>query len=648
MNPTEPANTGAAFPSWTWADVLWLLAIGLVGLVLRIGSAVQYAAHPIGQWPWVDEGAYWTRAIEIGSGRWLPDLPFYQDPLFPYALSALIRIVGPEIATLRVALAGLGALTPLFVFLAGRWGLGRAEGVLAGLATAVYGPLIFTDGLLEKEGLAALLAAIALTISARCLNAGPRWRMAGIAAAGWTWGLVALLRANALIVAPIGFVWAASLGLSRRSRALLSTSFVAGFGLAIAPAVVVNAIVAKPPELIVTTWQGGANFYIGNGTGATGTYWAPDFVEATPAREALDFKAEASRRSGRGLTPGEVSRYWFGQGITRWREAPVASVALLAKKIGLLLNDFEVPDNQDRDFVRIVAAPRLAWGFVGFGGLFPFAVLGLVRRDRTRFWQILAASTVVGLASTAVFFVVGRYRIPWLPGLALLGAVGAVDLHALARSRRWKSLAWRLTLVAAPAVVLAGRPLDDPVPDRWGHAEIALAVAELGASHLEPAIDALDDARAFGPEAAFRVDQIVSEGPVHDRLATLVGSRLEDNRGRPDLLRSTLARWLRQVPEGQAEARRLLDQALALDPTDRVALRERGALRLAEVEEPEARKEAAKELALAARPPNGDPSAAILGAILARDGDLLPDLDNERFRLLSPRLPLARAVLGRR
>lgn len=601
MGTTGRAIEGEAPGSWGRGDSAWLLVIGLVALGLRLGYVLEYAGHPIGRMPWVDEGAYWTRALEIRSGRWLPDRPFYQDPLFPYLLAGLMEVVGPGIARLRVALACLGALTPAAVFLAGRWGLGRAEGVAAGLVAAAYGPAIFTDGLLEKEGTAGLLAASALAIGALAIRSPARGRAGWLAAGGWAWGLVALLRANAMVVGPIGAAWAAGLGERRRVGIGLAFAFALGFALAIAPPVAINAYVGRPPELLVTTWQSGANFFIGNGPGATGTYWAPPFVEANPAREADDFAAEASRLAGRPMTPGQVSRFWFGRGLARWREAPAASLGLLARKLGLLLNDFEVPDNQDREYVQVVAAPRLAWGVVGLGWLAPWAALGLARGDRSAFWRLVAGSTVAGLASTAAFFVVGRYRIPWVPGLALLGAAGAVDVARLARGGRWRSLAWRLGLVALPVVALAWRPAGEPAPDRWGHAEIALAVAELGESHLEPAIDALDDARALGPGAAGRVAEITASGPVRDRLAALVRSRLENSRGRDDVPRAGRARWLRQVPEGRAEARRLLEAALAEDPEDRRALRERGAWRLGDAGDPEARREAARDLARAAR-----------------------------------------------
>jgi hypothetical protein len=116
------------------------------------------------------------------------------------------------------------------------------------------------------------------------------------------------------VLAPVGAAWwvgrGRRLGTGRPHgrRALL---FLLGFVLALAPATLINALVSHPTEWILTTWQAGANFYIGNGPEATGAYAAPEFVEANPAREADDFAAEARRRAGRPLTPAAVSRFWF-------------------------------------------------------------------------------------------------------------------------------------------------------------------------------------------------------------------------------------------------------------------------------------------------------------------------------------------------
>ncbi|MBX6316464.1 MAG: hypothetical protein IRY99_26665, partial [Isosphaeraceae bacterium] len=428
---------------------------------------------------------------------------------------------------------------------------------------------VFTDALLEKEGPAALVASAALFLSARAAEPGRSWRSA--LGMGLAWGVVALLRANALVLAPLGILW--WLGWSGaggwRSRLMAGVVYGVGFAAALAPVTAINWAVSHPHELILTTWQAGPNFYIGNGPEATGTYAAPAFVEANPAHEAADFAAEARRRSGRDLSPSRVSRFWLMEGLRRWGEAPLASLRLLGWKLILLANNVEIPDNQDMEVVRLVAAPALGLAVLSFGGLAPWATLGLGlgRPARTPFWWFLVGSTLAGLASTAAFFVVGRYRIPWVPGLLLLGAAGAVDATRRALSRHWRSLASRLLRFALPAAALAWWPIPEPAPDRWGHAAIELALAHFEAGQLEPGIDALDDARALGPGPSARVAELLA-GPYHDRLATLIGLRLalaRDLGGAPAWRR---ARWLRQLPEGRVEARRLLESALATRPED--------------------------------------------------------------------------------
>ena len=78
-------------------DIAWLLAIGILGLGLRLIYVTQYTAHPLGRVLYVDEVVYWERAQAILGGSWLPDRPFYQDPLIHYLLAGLMSVVGKEV-----------------------------------------------------------------------------------------------------------------------------------------------------------------------------------------------------------------------------------------------------------------------------------------------------------------------------------------------------------------------------------------------------------------------------------------------------------------------------------------------------------------------------------------------------------------------
>jgi len=617
-------------------EIGWMLVIGLLALGLRLLYASEYIAHPLGRLLWVDEIVYWERARAILRGCWLPDRPFFQDPLIHYLLAGVMSLLGTEVSTIRVALICMGAFTPVVTYWVGQRALGQTEGILAGLALAIYGPLVFTDGQLEKEGIGALATALALAGTMRA--AEPNRSTASAALAGYLWGIVTLLRANAILIALVGVVWwliCPNLALSHVRRRTSAVGFLAGFILALAPVSLVNLIVSRPHEFILTTWQGGAMFYAGNGPEASGI-GEPSFIHRDPHIEASDFTTEAERRTGRLLTPGQVSAFWMSEGIKRWREAPTASLRFLGLKISLLLNDLEIPDSQSIDWVRLAAAPSLSLAFLSFGWLTPWAAIGLARTQRSPFWWFLVVTTVVGLGSTAIFLVLGRYRVPWAPGLALLAATGLVDLRRQLAKRQWQRVTWRLLLIAVPVATLSWRPEVDPDPDRWGYFQLALFIAYLQAGDVDAAIDVLDDARAANPRAEVSAT-VLAHGSVHDLLATAISRRwvnvLQDPASA--LVRARLARV---IPETHKLAGHLLEEASRALPDSPIAWRERGGWWLGQQhEDPSARSRALK----AYRQASDDPSGRISLALLTSNSQLLdghPIVRPERLRL-------ARAVI---
>jgi hypothetical protein len=604
-------------------DVGWLVAIGLCGAVVRLVFAWQYTRDPLGRYAWVDESNYRSWAESILHGGWWPLRPFYQDPLYPYWLACLMGVVGSDVVVLRLVSAGLGALTPMAVAWAGRVGLGRAEGLVAGWAAALYAPLIFADGSLEKEGFATFWTALALGLMAH-LSRSERPVWAGTA--GMAWGIVGLLRSNALMMAPLGAAWLmvrpAEPATSGRHRGWrLALAYLAGFLLVVMPVAAINTAMSNPRELLGTTWQLGPNFYIGNGPEADGTYVAPPFVRAHPAYEPGDYAAEAMRRAGRALTPGQVSRFWLVEGLKQWARAPIASVNLLLRKLALLTHRSEIPDNQDMEFVQLVAAPALGCGIIHFGIVFPLAAVGLARVPRTRFWWILSLSTGVGLAATALFFVVGRYRVPWVSGLILLASAGVVDLVRLARLRDWRAIAWRVGALVLPAVLLSWRPQADPAPNRWGNQLIALGVANLRDGRADAAIDALDLARASSPAMAANVRRLSSDGPLHELLRETIDHELAGAPAPADEAHRAIlqARLLRQLPETSAQARSLLETGRRAHPVGPSVNREWAALVLSWPDRPDDRVRALEALKQAARSPEGDHRAARLVSVLTSD-----------------------------
>jgi len=631
-------------------NVAGFVVIALVAVFLRVLFAWQYTSHPLGQYPWVDEASYWTWARAISAGQWVPVAPFYQDPLYPYSLAGLMGIVGTSVSTLRLASAALGVLSPLVVGLVGYRAVGRAEGLVAGSLMAVYGPLIFVDGSLEKEGMATLCVGLALGATAIWSFSVRRVGLCA-AGAGFAWGVVALLRSNALLVAPLAVVWwiAATRGQSRLGRrAIPAACFLAGWATAVSPAVVANYFVSRPHELLGTTWQLGPNFYIGNNPKATGRYAAPPFVRPNPAYEAADFATEAARRAGHRLTLGEVNRYWLFRGLRYWWDAPGSAASLLIKKVLMVTNHREIPDNQDPVFIAIIAAPALKAGIVGFGGLLPFAALSLRRSGQTSFLRFVQLATALGLISTAGFFVVGRYRVPWTPGLALLAAVGLVDLIRRVRARAGRQIIVRLGLLLVPGLALSWWPDLGPPPQDWATNLLNLGLANLRAGQIDAAVDAFDDARALDTNGAFLIRSVCESQAVRGGFAAAlisIGGSSDDFSEPTVALRR--ARLLRQIPDRASEAVALLRASLRGHPADPGLRRELGLALIDRSTNPSGFSDSLAILRGVAS--QGDRSAAITVALATNNATNLPPPSGVRSdRAGDIRLTLTRTIITSR
>ncbi|HEX2041288.1 MAG TPA: hypothetical protein VHF24_01515 [Acidimicrobiales bacterium] len=157
----------------------WLLGVGLLALVVRVLYVVivlrDYA-------PVSDARHYHTLAAAIGDGRGVVhEFPFgyahptaFRPPLYPLLLGAVYAITGPKLGAAAALNVLLGTGVVVLAALTA-WRLaGRTAGVVTGIVTAMYPPLVFNDGppLSEPLGLLLLLAVALLLIDRRTAWAG--------------------------------------------------------------------------------------------------------------------------------------------------------------------------------------------------------------------------------------------------------------------------------------------------------------------------------------------------------------------------------------------------------------------------------------------------------------------------------------------
>ncbi|HXI03048.1 MAG TPA: glycosyltransferase family 39 protein, partial [Candidatus Saccharimonadales bacterium] len=451
-----------------------------IALAVRLLYLVQIHAAGIGSYLRLDPLYYHQWGQRIAAGDWLGTSVFEMSPLYAYILGVLYTIFGdgtwtPQILQCVLAAIVCGLLAPV-----GRRTFGKAEGVVAGAAFAIYGPAIFYDGQVMKTSLEisfTSLMTFALFAASRGRDAPrPRWLFAG----GVLLGLTALMRENILVAAPIFFVWALW---PRRGRTwgkalVAAAALTAGTLLPILPFTVRNAVVGH--ELVLISSLGGENFYTGNNEIASGRYTPPPFVRPDPEYEHLDFRREAARRAGHPLTRREANDFWFREGLKFITGHPVRYAALLWDKLAVFFNDFERPDNYSYyNFARF--ASLLRGPVLHFVWIAPLGLLGIALSRRR--WGSLAPLLITlaaFLASALIFFTQSRYRMPAVPLLCLFGAHAAVELVSSARAMRWTTLAWSIPALVVLTLFVRVDPGNTPLFDAQNEALVAEMYLEAG------------------------------------------------------------------------------------------------------------------------------------------------------------------------
>lgn len=420
----------------------WVLAgIFVTAVVARLAYLLEMRGSPLYGVLLLDGQVYHEWAGRILAGDWYGKEVFYQAPLYPYVLSIFYGVFGHDPMRARIVQAIVGSASCVLLAIAARRLFTPAVGALAGFMMALYGPLIFFDGLIQKPVLDVFFTSLLLLLLATMLHRQRTWLMV---ATGITLGLFALSRENALVVAPIIVVWIVAQYRAEAGKRRLAwvVALGAGLSLVLIPAGLRNRDIGG--EFLVTTAQLGPNLYIGNHRFADGTYSALRPGRENPKYERIDAVALAQEALGRPLTPGEVSRYWTSRAVAYVREYPGEWLALMGKKWMMVWNAREFVDSDSLEaYVEWSAILRTLTVLSPFGIICSLAAAGgwLTRRRWRDLW-ILYAILIGFVCSTVAFYVLARYRTPMVPLLIVLSAAGLVEVTTASRADRARYFAW--------------------------------------------------------------------------------------------------------------------------------------------------------------------------------------------------------------
>ncbi len=238
------------------------IAVFLVALAVRLGFLGE---HPLDRYLVSNMAFFDARARHLLSG----DLSI-QDTFTPVGYPALLAPVfawsADPYRVIGLAQAILGALTASLTHaIARRLTRSAWASLAAGIAVALYLPLVVYGGFLLTETLCAFLVALFVCLLAPLLGADPPARPRLRAAlAGLVLGVAVAVRPNLLLAFPL--LAAQALWLRRASpgrRAWRAPLWALGFALPVLAGVAAhNSRIAGRPTFVAT--NGGVNFFLGH------------------------------------------------------------------------------------------------------------------------------------------------------------------------------------------------------------------------------------------------------------------------------------------------------------------------------------------------------------------------------------------------
>ncbi len=358
--------------------------------------------------------------VETGHYPRRTDAFLFRPPGYAVFLAGVTLGRPDRIAAAKVGGAIAGALSAvLLAALSAR--LFRRRGVAAatGFAAALHPTLVLASADIQSEPLFLLLL---LSAGYVLLAAADRPSSNLALCAGALLALAALTRSFALVLAPMLLAPLFDRRYPRRAGAHLALSALLGFGLALAPWVVRNALVFR--ELILVNDGAGYVFYGRNADAALPLAAARTRGEFASAADELERRRLAFIAALPGEvrgSPGRLSRALFSAALAERLADPAGGARLLAWKA--------------RDWLRPYPDPRF-WGpavVVALGAYFTLlglaAAVGLSRADRRGARTFALAFLAITFAFHLAFETSWRYRAAsWDPVLLLYAVPGAAAL----------------------------------------------------------------------------------------------------------------------------------------------------------------------------------------------------------------------------
>jgi 4-amino-4-deoxy-L-arabinose transferase-like glycosyltransferase len=240
--PSTASTTRARADAWLQARAAGVTAgLAVLAAIVRLLYWFSMRDRPLSS----DAGQYHEIATHLAEGlgysHQIPQIELhptaFRPPLYPMLLSLLYRVTGPSQGAGRALAVVIGVAAVVATVLIVRRHAGHLAAAVAGLAVALYPPLVANDTVTLTEGFSALLLILLIDAVLR-----DRAVWAGV----WC-GLLVLTRPSAQFLIVLVAVWLATRIGWRRGLAAAAVTVAV-----VAPWVVRNQVVLGAPVIVTT------------------------------------------------------------------------------------------------------------------------------------------------------------------------------------------------------------------------------------------------------------------------------------------------------------------------------------------------------------------------------------------------------------
>lgn len=402
---------------------IWILiAILVVAVGIRIGTAFWWQSRIDGMFRFGDSEAYWELAGKLAAGEPYEYGPnhyqVFRTPGYPAILAPLFWIFGgsPPVMAARILGAVLGTAAIGGVWWWARSLFGQIPGLFSAAIGAVYPGAIVTSIFVLTEAAFCPVMVLNLILWGEATHSPSRRKTSLYAtAAGITFGLAVLIRPSWLLFLPFATLFGlAFLPERKRQVQVAAVSLAAGL-VVLSPWWIRNAQVTG--RFVPTTLQTGASLYDGLNPAATG---------ASDMRFVPQFEEE-ERRNPSGDEPLEfrLTRRLTNESVAWTRQHPWKAIHLGGIKFLRIWNIFPNEPSFSSLFTRLGIA-------LSYVPVLVFGLIGAISNLRRGFSYMLCWLPALYFSLLHMVFIGSiRYRQPAMLGLIVLAAGTVTALTAV-------------------------------------------------------------------------------------------------------------------------------------------------------------------------------------------------------------------------